>query len=731
MSAYSHLQIEASDSPMVRSLKAQAVALLSTLPPEPEVAFGIVGRKLDYFSAAALRIKPKETEGGLAPFVFNAIQHDYLAGLRLRHRLRPQVDVFRGIRDVILKPRQLGFTTFIAALFFLDGLLHPGRNSLVLTHLDKISQEVLRTYKTFFECLLPEFKQTVRLKRNSALHLELEFLGPDGLPDPIRFPSSTFMVATAEGLDIRGITIHNLHGSEAAFYGNWSELVRGVFQAVPHSGNIILESTANGFNHYKDLVDSALENKGRYRLVFYPWHAHAEYSAPVSDEIRAQILSPHNEDEDEIRLIVDGVTPEQLKWRRDKLEEMGGMVDSFRQEYPGNVQDAFIASGRPVFNLRTVAGNWDLARRVVPERPEPNVEIYAPWEEGMVCILVADPAEGIDKGEGDPVNEIGGTDYSSGFIIDVRNLRTLAHIHGRMEPVPFAALCAKYGSKYDAMIAVERNNHGHLVLYALEEAGYPDLYRHTEYDASGQSFQKLGFPMTTATRPLVIQALGEVIRRNALPCPCARFWAEALVFVRNPAGKEEAMPKRHDDRVMSMAIGVYLATIGAKAWGGSGIMENADSAGLPMPKGARANLPKPAPAPPPQGPLSGIRDGATHPLLALQAELRDVEPMGRPEESPILAATLDARIKAEDGLDPSTPAPLAQVALSRAESIVEGYRCGNCGHMCPAQWETVCALPPRFRVRPEDPACPSWIPEEGAAFPGYTDDSEPINFGGL
>jgi hypothetical protein len=46
-------------------------------------------------------------------------------------------------------------------------------------------------------------------------------------------------------------------------------------------------------------------------------------------------------------------------------------------------------------------------------------------------------------------------------------------------------------------------------------------------------------------------------------------------------GKPEAMPGRHDDRVMSAAIGVFLCTVGAKAWGVSGLLLDADGANIP------------------------------------------------------------------------------------------------------------------------------------------------------
>jgi len=689
------------DSPVVARLKQEALRKLAGLPEDPGERARVLGSKVDYFAASSLRIRPKETEGGLAPFSFNPIQMDYLAGLRLKHRLAVGTDQFQGIRDIILKPRQLGFTTFIAAMFFFDGLFRPGRNTLVLTHLDKVSQKVLEIYRAFYDSLPVEIKKTVRLRRASALHLELEFLDENGLPDPVRMPPSSFIVHTAAGFDLRGITVHNLHCSEAAFYENWIELVRGVFQAVPASGNIVLESTANGFNHFKDLVDTALRGEGAYRLVFYPWFAHPEYTLPLTRE-EAEILEASLTHEERLLRLEHNVGPLALAWRRQKLAEMVGSLDSFRQEYPGNIMDAFISSGRPVFDLRVVAENWDLAKKArVLEARDEHTTIFAAPEPDGVYLVCADPAEGIDKGEGNPAAEIGGTDYSSGFVLDVRTLRTMASVHGRLEPPDFARRLALLGYEFNnALLAVERNNHGGIVLYALEESGYPNLYRHMEYDAAGQQFLKLGFPTTITTRPLVIDALREVVRRNALPCSDQGFWREAMTFVFNPAGKAEAMPTRHDDRIMSKAIGVYLCTLGAKAWGGVGYLRGADGAGLPLGQTSAApsplspqNAPEAAPAVP-QAHWGSVLGSTLSTAFSGQAPAPQA-PAPTPANPEPQAAPHEA---------------LSMLAEARAVLHGEGTpRCRNCQHWSERNGQGLCALQ-GWMINAADPACGAWEP---------------------
>jgi hypothetical protein len=702
------------DAATVASLKIAALEILKPLPED--LGMDTIWRKADLFSALALRISPKETEGGMAPFVFNPIQADYLAFLRQHYRTRTGIDVFRSIRDIILKPRQMGFTTFIAAIFFLDGLITPGRNTLVITHLDKVSQKVLEIYRSFYDSLPADIKAGVRLRRASALHLELEFLDEEGKPDPVAHPPSSFMIHTSAGLDLRGITIHNLHCSEAAFYDNWAEIQRGLFQAVPSSGNVILESTANGFNHYKDLVDLTLGGSSPFHLVFYPWFAHPEYSSSINKE-EAEAIQTSLDQEEKLLRLDHGVDIGQIAWRRRKLAEMGGFTDSFRQEYPANVQDAFISSGRPVFDLQTVSRNWELAKRTSPiEVFEDGVEIYLGFEPGMEIVGGADPSEGIDRGEGDPQNEIGGTDYSSAFFLDARTLRTVAHLHGRWEPVEFARKLAKVGIMYDAMIAVERNNHGHLVLYALEEAGYPRLYRHLEYDAAGQEYLKLGFPMTSQTKPLVTDSLVEVIRRDALPCSVHRFWSECTVFVRDPAGKTGAMSARHDDRVMSMAIAVHLCTIGSKSWGGSGLIEDADDSTFPRGRTAQTAAKYPnIHFAPPMEPIS---------LSPGHDEADSIRTnIAVPTLSHLVTSPLPPLLNREDILlresdRPTFAHPILEEIYQLRQNVFSpsSPRCGSCAQCVSKAHQHTCALQ-LFMVKTEDPGCDYWEPKQHALSP--------------
>jgi hypothetical protein len=662
-------------SPILLTLEDAQRRKLARLPADPAAAQRAIASLADYFAAAWLKIGLKEAGGGLAPFVYNPIQMDHLASLRKLYRRRPEIDLFRGIRDLILKPRRLGFSTYIGSLYFLDGLLNPGTNTVVMAHTEDVVSELFDIYRIFYETLPDDVRQRCPTRRMSSSEMEINFYDDNGSLDLVARPPSAFNVGTAGGKDKRGVTPHNLHLSEAAFYEQWAMVNRSVVQAVGDAGNVFLESTARGFNHYKDLVDAALEGKSMYRLVFYPWFAFPEYRQEI-DAGQAEAMT-RTLDKEERVLIERGVTLPQLAWRRWKLSGMD-LVD-FHQEFPSSVLEAFISTGRPAFNMEIVVSNWEKARKSADrwDHPDEFTTIFFPPEQGAVYVLSADPAEGIDRGEGDSRNEVGGLDYSSASVRDAATLRCMAVLHGRMGEAEFAGRIAHLGSDYnEALIVVERNNHGGTVLYCLEQAQYPNLYRHQEYDASGAVFHKLGFPTNVQTRPLVVDCLREVVKREAMPDPDPNFWKECSFFVSNPLGRFEAQSGRHDDRVMERAIGVYTCTLGAAAWGGQGLLQNVDSAGLPLPS-----------------------------TLAAAAYVKVVPP---PPPAPL------QRASSPENVAPEFAHPVFQnlQVLRQQVRSDESPKCGNCQH-CPAGADgpAICAAA-GFRIETSMPGCEAWTPRE-------------------
>lgn len=658
------LQAEAEARAQAEALALRIISRFET----PEALEQAMGRLLEVFAAVALKIRTKQG-GPLWPMALNPIQLDYLEGLRALFTAG-KGDLFRGIRDLIVKPRQLGFSTFIAALYFMDGFLEPGRITVIVTHDDRISEELLRTYKLFFDELPDELREGVNLSKAAAKAYELQF---DGLPERSRFE-----IRTEKGNPWRGGVIHNLHASEAAFYDDYPGFLNSYVQAVPATGNVIFETTTNGKNEFYEEVMRAEEGLSGYRVVFYPWYRHPEYRRPW-DPARQPAPSTERPNKNELSEVeameAYGLDLEQLAWRRWK---QGELKANFFQEYPETLLGAFLATSRSFFDSRAVERGHEAARIVSRQHPgrQPRafVTIYEDPIPGETYVLSADVAEGLDRGE--RAGEKGGPDSSAAYMIHQRTLRVVAKVHGQIAPVEYGRILDRLGRLYNAVLVVERNNHGHTVLSVLEQADYPWLYRHVEYNQAGQRYLKAGFPTTPVTRPMLLDALDEVIRNGSLECRDERFWREADRFVRNPkTGKPEAMKNWHDDTIIGMGIGVYLCTLGRGAWGLDDPY-GANAAGFPAPQDEAPAPRPPAPAPPPPPAVDTPAESAAARLRQVRAEVTAPAPVVAVVQPPV-----GLPVPQGGGILSTSPAGGTRFMDALAERVVRRSKvCGVCMH---------------------------------------------------
>ena len=167
----------------------------------------------------------RDKQRKVIPFHLNDVQRDYN-----RHRTT---------RDIILKARQEGFTTFIEGLFFADCILRDNTTSVLVAHDLDSTQKIFEIAKTFWERLPADLRRRLgEPKRDNRR----EFSWLNG---------SRFYVGTAgSGRFGHGMTINNLHCSEVSRWPRPMEAMVGLLEAVPQDGRVIMESTANGIGNY-------------------------------------------------------------------------------------------------------------------------------------------------------------------------------------------------------------------------------------------------------------------------------------------------------------------------------------------------------------------------------------------------------------------------------------------------------------------------------------------------
>jgi len=275
-------------------------------------------------------IKGDNDEAGLViPFVPNNAQRQLLATL--------------WNRNIILKARQLGFTTLIAILW-LDTVLfskEPIRCGVIAQ--DREAAEVIFRDKVKFAYdHLPEaIKVMAPLVKNSARELMFAH------------NNSSIRVATS----MRSGTIHRLHISEfgkicAKYPDKAKEVITGSIPAVPKSGILVIESTAEGQEgDYYTLTQRAiaLQQKSTelsekdYRFHFFAWYEAPEYRIDAAKIVINEGYSNYFEAIE--ASVGKSLSPEQRAWYVGTCEsDFSGDVWKMRQEYPSTAQEAFQVS---------------------------------------------------------------------------------------------------------------------------------------------------------------------------------------------------------------------------------------------------------------------------------------------------------------------------------------------------------------------------------------------------
>ncbi|SEA53576.1 hypothetical protein SAMN05421743_105209 [Thalassobacillus cyri] len=463
-------------------------------------------------------------------------------------------------RDIILKPRQLGFSTLILAEFFDDTINNPNTTTVIIAHDADSTRKLFDAVQFMYNNLPEQKKKDLNDGRSKPKY---------GNRKEYYFESinSRIYVGTAGSTDFgRGSTINNLHCSEVAFWPDPETLMTGLLQAVPRDGRVVLETTANGVgNYFYRTYQEAKAGEVQWEPHFYRWFDHPDYQLPLD---KGEKLSPTKEEQ----LTVDqyNLTPEQLKWRRWKISEMPekdglSKEERFLQEYPEDDTSCFLSSGRPVFDmtklkvlLEKVQNNpygvyeIDYETKNVYETTSasPELKIFKQPEMGHRYVLASDVAEGKANG-----------DYSAAHVVDWETNEQVAEVHGHWDPDIFGKKLAVVGWYYNtALIGVERNNHGHSVLNTLiNQVGYENLYHHVDYDsANGEERKVPGWPTDPKTRPIMMSDLRTVMREQSMKVNSATLLNELFTFIVNDQGKEEAQSGCHDDLVMALAIAIQL-----------------------------------------------------------------------------------------------------------------------------------------------------------------------------
>lgn len=475
---------------------------------------------------------------------------------RLYDEIKRQKQLGKPVRIIILKARQMGFSTLTESIIFKDTVTHFNVNSGIVAHKDDSTNNLFNMSKLMYECLPTELKPSK--KASNAKELVFDKDDGTGLKSKIKV-----MTAGGDGIG-RSDTFNNLHISEYAFWGkNKKEQLIGLLQSVPNLPNtmIIIESTANGFDDFKDMWDKAVKGENDFVPLFVGWNELDEYSMHYDD---FELTIEEKELKESYKL-----TNEQLAWRRWCIKNnCDGDIEYFNQEYPICPEEAFMSTGECIFDKKIIIKRIEELR----QRKEPikrgsfvydfhnNIISNIRWIDdprGIIKIY-EEPRVNIQYGiGGDTAGE--GSDLFASQVIENFTGRQMAVLWGKIDEDLYAKQMYCLGKYYNiALLGIEANFSSYPIK-ELQKYRYPKQYvREKEDKITGKKEKSYGFKTTSITRPVILAELVRILREEIGNINDIPTLEEALTFIRNEKGRPEAQLGKHDDLIMSLAIGYRI-----------------------------------------------------------------------------------------------------------------------------------------------------------------------------
>ena len=485
----------------------------------------------------------------LVPFVQNRIQRD----------LVQKIIVGGSLRNIILKPRQVGLTTWIIIMrLLLPVLMEPGSGSMLISQNAEYATAhfgILRHAYLHFMEADPYDKSkndwAIGLRQH-LLHIaysnrrELIF---DQIDSRVR-------CASAEVEETgQGFTLQHLCCTEVSRWsGKPEETLANAKEAIPTDGTMDIECTPNGAGGYFFEEWNRSTNKDNpkreFMPHFHPWWWQDEYR-------RKPTVAMNSLTEEERSLVVaHGLDGEQICWRREKKESLR---HNFAEKYAEDDISCFILSGNAFFEKEILNLRYKELQSYVPLQEFNRVKIFAKPIKHRRYIIGVDVATGIPVTTENP-------DFSAAVVIDQETGEEMAAYRAHVLPEDLAHDMYELGTMYNnAEVAIERNNEGGTVIMALKIAEqYGNIYVHKDWwkrDWQNTRFIE-GFMTTMKSRPIALNRIRWMVAHSPETIHDITFIGEAMSFVHEEkTGKPQALKGAHDDTVMCRAIAHYVRAV--------------------------------------------------------------------------------------------------------------------------------------------------------------------------
>lgn len=420
----------------------------------------------------------------------------------------------RGITDkeIVLKSRDVGSSTFWIAEKLRKAITHPGRNLLIAADQQKSAVNLLNYARTILENLPDSIRPHIDKNNTEEIYLDklnVRIAALPGTPDTGRSWRAYYLVCT-----------------EMAFWKDPKRYRAAVFNTLVPGGEVAIDSTANGVgNLYHQMWAGAKEDSNGYRPTFISVWENPNHTPQWYADKRSEYTS------------------------KDKADHL------FYQEYAATEEEAFLASADNYFSQDLIAQGQTY---VIPSTTHEdltgpsgeawgNVRTWRNPVPGQFYVAGVDVAEGKGGEDGD---------WSHATILEWRTGLQVAAIHSRQPDDVYSTTLYEWLTKYNkAYVAVERNGPGLAVIRQLQDHGHRQFFYHDKrvsnlQQEAAQSKPAIGWHTTPQTKSYLFSDLSSDLKSHSLVIPDWMFWDQAKTIDRNKMRARAG----NDDAILATAI---------------------------------------------------------------------------------------------------------------------------------------------------------------------------------
>lgn len=443
-----------------------------------------------------------------------------------KNKIQTKLDLNKHTRNIILKFRQGGITTYELIDGLDDVLFNRNFNFTLIAHrkddAEKIFKKAMLAWKHF------------PLKHLYTVTKETQ--------QDIEFAHGSSITVTVSA---RSATVSRLHISEFGyicrhFPERAEEIVTGSIPAVVPGGRIDIESTAMGeTGRFYEMYTEA-ENRGEpqapqeFKAHFFNWTNAPEYTLKGDFDLPKWAREYQKKHK---------LTDEQINWY---FYEWKTQKEKMKSEHPTTSEEAFEGSGNKLFPIEIIK---EKIRTEIEEGDKSGEWVfYRSYEPGHSYGLGADVSEGI------------GSDFNTIIIIDfTKSIVAARYKNNLISPDLFAYEIKNGAEKYgNCIVGVERNNHGHATISKLKEIySVNKIYKEWKTDIiTKKQTEKLGWHTNLATKPRIMNEFKTAIQEDLLIIPDRGLLNEMKVYDIEElnAVKADEDKTNHFDVLMACAI---------------------------------------------------------------------------------------------------------------------------------------------------------------------------------